>query len=56
VIFLLVGALLILLARFRALEIGVASGTLVFAKRSIELDALSRIDEIRAAAITSRSA
>ena len=56
VILLLVGALLILLARFRALEIGVASGTLVFAKRSIELDALSRIDEIRAAAITSRSA
>ncbi len=53
---LLVGALLIVLARFRALEIGVASGTLVFAKRSIELDALSRIDEIRAAAITSRSA
>jgi len=53
---LLLGAFLLLLARYRALEIGVASGTLVFAKRSIELDALSRIDEVREAALTSRSA
>jgi uncharacterized membrane protein len=53
---LLLGAFLLLLARYRALEIGVASGTLVFAKRSIELDALSRVDELREAALTSRSA
>ena len=42
-----IGVLVVLLARFRALEIGVASGTLVFAKRSLELDTLSRIDEVR---------
>ena len=45
--FIVVGILLVLLARYRALEIGVASGTLVFAKRALELDALSRIDELR---------
>jgi len=50
-----VGILLVLLARYRALEIGVASGTLVFAKRTLELDTLSRIDELREAALTSRS-
>ena len=44
-----VGALTVLLSRFRALEIGVASGTIVFAKRSLELDTLSRIDEVREA-------
>ena len=42
-----VGLLIVLLARYRALEIGVASGTIVFAKRSLELDTLSRIDEVR---------
>lgn len=42
-----VGAIIALLARYRALEIGVASGTIVFAKRSLELDTLSRIDEAR---------
>jgi len=45
--FVVVGILLVLLARYRALEIGVASGTLVFSKRALELDALSRIDELR---------
>jgi len=50
-----VGILLVLLARYRALEIGVASGTLVFAKRTLELDTLSRIDELREDALTSRS-
>ena len=47
VLFVGVGILFALLARYRALEIGVASGTIVFAKRSLELDTLSRIDEIR---------
>lgn len=42
-----VGLVVVLLARYRALEIGVASGTIVFAKRSLELDTLSRIDEVR---------
>jgi hypothetical protein len=42
-----VGAIVALLARYRALEIGVASGTVMFAKRSLELDTLSRIDEAR---------
>jgi hypothetical protein len=42
-----VGILFVLLARYRALEIGVASGAIFFAKRSLELDTLSRIDEIR---------
>ena len=42
-----IGVVAILLARYRALEIGVASGTIMFAKRSLELDTLSRIDEIR---------
>lgn len=46
-VFVGVGILFVLLARYRALEIGVASGTIVFAKRSLELDTLSRIDEIR---------
>ncbi|MEY2714524.1 MAG: domain 2 [Planctomycetota bacterium] len=46
-VFVGVGIIMILLARYRALEIGVASGTIVFAKRSLELDTLSRIDEIR---------
>jgi hypothetical protein len=41
------GSLIALLARYRALEIGVASGPIIFAKRSLELDTLSRIDEIR---------
>lgn len=41
------GSLIALLARYRALEIGVASGAIIFAKRSLELDTLSRIDEIR---------
>lgn len=41
------GSLIALLARYRALEIGVASGSIIFAKRSLELDTLSRIDEIR---------
>lgn len=43
-----IGVVVILLARYRALEIGVASGTIMFAKRSLELDTLSRIDEVRA--------
>jgi hypothetical protein len=42
-----IGILLVLLARYRALEIGVASGAILFAKRSLELDTLSRIDEAR---------
>lgn len=42
-----VGLVVVLLARYRALEIGVASGTIMFAKRALELDTLSRIDEIR---------
>jgi hypothetical protein len=42
-----VGAIIAILARYRALEIGVASGTVMFAKRSLELDTLSRIDEAR---------
>jgi len=46
-VFLGVGIMVGLLARYRALEIGVASGTIFFAKRSLELDTLSRIDEIR---------
>lgn len=49
IVIMAIGVLAILLARFRALEIGVASGTLVFAKRSLELDTLSRIDEVREA-------
>lgn len=43
-----VGLLMALLSRYRALDIGVPSGTIVFAKRSLELDTLSRIDEVRA--------
>lgn len=46
-VFIGVGVVLILLARYRALEIGVASGAIIFAKRSLELDTLSRIDEVR---------
>lgn len=42
-----IGGVIVLLARYRALEIGVASGTILFAKRSLELDTLSRIDEAR---------
>lgn len=42
-----IGILLALLARYRALEIGVSSGTILFAKRSLELDTLSRIDDAR---------
>lgn len=46
-VFVAIGIIMVLLARYRALEIGVASGTIMFAKRSLELDTLSRIDEIR---------
>ena len=53
--FAVIGVILILLARLRALEIGVASANLIYAKRSLELDTLARIDEAREAAITSRS-
>ena len=53
--FAVIGVILILLARLRALEVGVASANLIYAKRSLELDTLARIDEARDAAITSRS-
>ena len=50
-----IGVILILLARLRALEIGVASANIIYAKRSLDFDTLARIDEAREAAITSRS-
>ena len=50
-----IGVILILLARLRALEVGVASANLIYAKRSLDFDTLARIDEARDAAITSRS-
>lgn len=50
-----IGVILILLARLRALEIGVASANIIYAKRSLDFDTLARIDEARDAAITSRS-
>lgn len=53
--FAVIGVILILLARLRALEIGVASANLIYAKRSLDFDTLARIDEAREAAITSRS-
>ena len=53
--FAVIGVILILLARLRALEIGVASANIIYAKRSLDFDTLARIDEAREAAITSRS-
>jgi GYF domain 2 len=44
------GALMLILSRARVLELRVASGSVRFAKRHVDFDALHRIDEVRAAA------
>ena len=51
----LLGITVMLFARFRAISIGVASGTLVFATRSLDLDTVSRIAKAREQSLTSGS-
>ena len=46
-----VGAMLVILSRFRALELGAASASIPFGKAQLESDAISRIDELRERAI-----
>jgi len=41
------GAMLVILSRYRALELSVASGSIPFGKAALESDAISRIDELR---------
>lgn len=46
-----IGGVFIALSRYRALELGVASASIPFGKAALESDAISRIDELREAAI-----
>lgn len=50
-----IGGILVVLSRYRALEFGVASGSVPFGKAGLESDAISRIDELRERAIQRRN-